>query len=323
MDTDRPLISILMAVFEPRLNWLREQLMSLNAQTYPRLHLYVRDDCSERVSFVQIQSCFQECITEFPFEIARNEENIGSTLTFERLTLEAEGDYFAYCDEDDIWLPEKLEVLERAIRESGAELVCSDMYIIDSEGQQIADSMTKVRKRHVFRSGDGLAGELLVHNFVTGCTMLLPAQTAKNAVPFCPYMVHDHYLALWCAARGSLLSIERPLVRYRVHGGNQTGVLTGVTGKESYERLRIDLALQRLTWLSENFPCDEALRDTLGKAVAWARARKTNWSDGVNGKLVWKYRQFSCMTSVFELVGRKLPDRLFRWCIRQGQSNKV
>lgn len=46
METGKPLISILMAVYEPRLDWLREQLDSLNAQTYPNLRLYVRDDCS-------------------------------------------------------------------------------------------------------------------------------------------------------------------------------------------------------------------------------------------------------------------------------------
>ena len=39
MGTDKPLISILMAVYEPRMDWLREQLMSLNDQTYPNLRL--------------------------------------------------------------------------------------------------------------------------------------------------------------------------------------------------------------------------------------------------------------------------------------------
>ena len=62
MGTDKPLISILMAVYEPRIDWLREQLVSLNEQTYPNLRLYIRDDCSPTVSYEQIQSCVQDCI---------------------------------------------------------------------------------------------------------------------------------------------------------------------------------------------------------------------------------------------------------------------
>ena len=73
MGTDKPRIAILMAVYEPRMDWLREQLLSLNAQTYPNLMLYVREDCSPTVPYEEIERCVQECITEFPFVMARNE----------------------------------------------------------------------------------------------------------------------------------------------------------------------------------------------------------------------------------------------------------
>ena len=46
MTENKPLISILMAVYEPRMDWLREQLLSLEAQDYPNLRLYIRDDAS-------------------------------------------------------------------------------------------------------------------------------------------------------------------------------------------------------------------------------------------------------------------------------------
>ena len=61
-ETGKPRIAILMAVYEPRMDWLREQLLSLNAQTYPNLMLYIRDDCSPTVPFEEIQSCVQDCI---------------------------------------------------------------------------------------------------------------------------------------------------------------------------------------------------------------------------------------------------------------------
>ena len=136
MKTGKPQISVLVAVYEPRMDWLKEQLLSLNAQTYPNLKLYIRDDCSPAVPFEEIQSCVQDCIRAFPYEIRRNEENLGSNGTFERLTQEAEGEYFAYCDQDDVWLPEKLSRLEAAMDEN-AQMAYCDMEIIDGADRKI------------------------------------------------------------------------------------------------------------------------------------------------------------------------------------------
>ena len=131
MVSAKPQISILMAVFEPRMDWLKEQLDSLNAQTYPNLKLYIRDDCSPSVSFEDIKELVNESITAIPYIVERNTENLGSNKTFERLTREAEGCYFAYCDQDDVWHPRKLEVLQRAIEAEKATLACSDVAVID------------------------------------------------------------------------------------------------------------------------------------------------------------------------------------------------
>lgn len=322
METGKPLIAILMAVYEPRLDWLREQLESLEAQTYPNLRLYIREDCSPTVPFAEIERVVRECIRSFPYELRRNEENLGSNLTFEQLTREAEGEYFAYCDQDDIWLPEKLEVLQREMEKSGVMLVCSDMYIIDGKGRQVADSITKVRRHHKFHSGSGLAEGLLISNFVTGCTMLVKSEAAKAAVPFCPYMVHDHYIALYCAASGGeICSVLRPLIRYRVHGGNQTGLMAGVTDKKSYGRIRIDQPLKRFRWLIREFPYKEELAQAIQLRIAWMEARKRNWDSGKEKRLIWKYRSFSPWASLFELVARWLPEMVFEWIISISKHN--
>ena len=323
MPADKPLISILMAVYEPRMDWLKEQLDSLEAQTYPNLRLYVRDDCSPTVPFEDIQRCVAECIRSFPCEIRRNERNMGSNLTFQALTEEAEGEYFAYCDQDDVWLPEKLVVLQDKFVESGAQLVCSDMYVIDKDGKRTADSITKIRRHHVFKTGTDLASGLLFHNFVTGCTMLMDAQTAKDAIPFCPYMIHDHYLALYAAEHGAIHSVCRQLISYRLHEGNQTDLLAGVTDRESYGTVRIDTMLDRLTWLRANFPCGPELKQTIDDGVMWAEARKRNWLHRGGKATIWKYRQFSKLPSLFEIAANWLPGPIFRLAILAGKRNLV
>lgn len=315
METDKPLISILMAVYEPRMDWLREQLESLEAQTYPNLKLYIRDDCSPTVPLGEIKALVKDCIRSFPYEVLRNEKNLGSNLTFERLTRDAAGEYFAYCDQDDVWLPEKIEVLQGALEKSGALLACSDMYVIDGEGRQKADSITKIRRRHRFRSGTGLAEGLLISNFVTGCTMLIRAETAKAAVPFCPHMVHDHYLALYCAAIGEIVSHPAPLIRYRIHGNNQSGFLAGVRDKASYERIRIGAPLEKFQWLERQFPFREPLLEAIARRRDWMQARLRNWRREGGRMTVWKYRRFGPMTVIFELAAPWFPERLFLWVI--------
>lgn len=319
----RPLISILMAVYEPRMDWLREQLDSLEAQTYPSLRLYIRDDCSPTVPFEEMEALVKECIRSFPYEICRNEENLGSNRTFERLTQEAEGEYFAYCDQDDVWLPEKLEVLQKELEDSGALLVCSDMYIIDGEGRQRADSITKVRRRHVFHCGYGLTEDLLISNFVTGCTMLVKRNAAQAAVPFCPYMVHDHYIALCCSKAGQIQSIMRPLIRYRIHGGNQSAVMAGVRDKESYGEIRIDNVVKRFQWLEKHFPDREGMEEEIGQRLDWMLARQSNWRERRGKRTVWKYRRFSPLASIFELAAVYFPEWVFLLFVDLKKKNLV
>ena len=315
-ETGKPRIAILMAVYDPRMDWLREQLLSLNAQTYPNLMLYVRDDCSPTVPYGDIQQCVRECITNFPYMMTRNERNLGSNLTFQQLTQEAEGAYFAYCDQDDIWLPEKLTVLEEEISKSGALLVCSDMYVIDGEGKQVADHINAVRHQK-FQSGTGLAKDLLFRNFVTGCTMLVKSRLAKEAVPFCPYLVHDQYIALCAARYGKILSLQVPLIRYRIHGGNQTGILAGVTDKKSYYQIRIIGTIQRMEWLNDHISgTDDMTAGKLQDGLKWAKARKQHWNHQGRLFTICRLYRFGPLTTLFEIVAPYLPNWAFQWIIR-------
>jgi len=284
-------ISILMAVYEPNMEWLREQLMSLNRLDYPNISLYIRDDASRKVPFSEIENAVKASISSFPVFLRQNPMNLGSNRTFEILTEEAEGEWFAYCDQDDIWLPEKLRVLLAAVKQENALLACSDVSVIDGDGRKLADSITELRRHHVFHSGEGLAPGLLTRNFAIGCTMLVRAETAKAAIPFCPYMVHDHYLALFCASRGEIVSVKKPLIQYRQHGGNQTGIMTGVTDKKSYCEERIESSVRKLLWLQDHFSCDKSLQREMENTLRWMVARKRYWCEKTGAKALWKYRE--------------------------------
>ncbi len=304
-EPEKPLISILMAVYEPRLNWLREQLDSLEAQTYPNLKLYIRDDCSPGVSFEEICRCVGECIRLFPYEIRRNEKNLGSNLTFERLTKEAEGDYFAYCDQDDVWLPEKLSILYDMAEDAGATLAYSDMRVIDGEGSLLADSLRELRPRLHYLSGDDLVEAFFFRNCAAGCSMLVRREIAQRAVPFPKDTVWDHWIAIVTSRFGKVMFTDEKLVFYRQHLNNQTGVLKGIASKADYRIKRLEPLRERLKAYERLAVPSEAIRRFI--------------SARLEGRVpdIWRYRQFSPFEAKLETVMRLIPERLFATIIKK------
>lgn len=307
MGTDKPLVSILLAVYKPNEVWLREQLESLNEQTYPNIELLICDDCPESPADEKI---FEECITKFPFKIVRNEKNSGSNKTFERLTEMGRGKYLSYCDQDDVWYSDKVSRMVEVLENAGSPLVCSDLAIIDGEGKRTADSITKVRKRHIFLEGESLAGALLVRNFVSGCAMLIRTDIAKKSLPFVDSLVHDHWLAINAALNGKIEVIGEPLIDHREHGNNQTGVLQGVNTKSEYFQTRIENMRKRIIDYKDRlFEYDEicGLVADLEKFNE-ARIRYFYSHRQCDLKIMKKYSGFSKQAVMLEAVMPFLPD---------------
>lgn len=324
LQSARPLVTIVMATYNPRMDWLKEQLASLESQTYRPLELVVLDDCSSKADLNEIQDCVEDCIKSIPYRIMRNEENLGSNKTFEKLTLLASGEYIAYCDQDDVWHEDKIETcFEELVKASGV-MAFSDMIIINGKGEKTADSITKVRRHHKFYSGTGLSRILLFSNFVTGCTTLVKTAKAKEAIPFCPHMVHDHWLALFCSVDERLVFIQKPLIDYRIHESNQTLMMAGVKDKDSYFRIRIDEALKKFLWLKERFQGEAELSQTIEQAIEWMKARSNHFK-GLHrsAATIWKYRRFSYWTSLFELMAPIFPEKVFMFIIGLKKKNIV
>lgn len=307
MATDKPLVSIVMAVYEPNMDWLREQLESLNVQTYPNIELLVRDDCSLTVPFEEICGCVEGCITAFPFQIQQNERNLGSNGTFERLTLEAKGAYIAYCDQDDVWEKNKVLLLEQHMK-AGTSFVYSDMRVIDSSGNIVAESLKHDRPRLKYREGTGLARYYAFTNCTAGCSMLMRSDLARMAVPFPEGTVCDQWLCLTSSATGAVSFIESPLVKYRIHGSNQTGVLAGISTKEEYMNNRIRPMQARVLEFDRRYGAPQDV-------VAFAQARAAGHVWGI-----WKNRELCRKDAWFEIVMKFLPASILRQIIKKAKQ---
>ena len=321
MDAAKPLIAILMAVYEPRLDWLKEQLASLEAQTYPNLRLYVRDDCSPTVPFGDIQKCIRSSIHSFPYEIQRNEKNVGPSTTFAWLSEEAEGEYFAFCDQDDVWLPEKLEKLKANLEESHATLAYCGLSVIGPDGKDVATDIRNLRKRDSFPEGTGLAPQLLVKNSIYGCTTLFPADVVRRSLPLPECMGYDHWFSLWAAKEGRIVRNEQPLIRYRFHGNNTSVPFRSIRGKRDYVTQRIELLEARADVYAERFSDSPELLSSAAAIREWAEARK-RWVQGDPTAFApfWKGRKLSPAAFLFELPMPVCSERVFASLLRRFQK---
>ena len=315
-------LAILLAIYQPREDWLIQLLDSLNGQTYPNLKLYVRNDCSPTYPVERLKQLLDEHITAFPYELRTNETNLGSNKTFEALVMDCSEDYVAFCDQDDVWLPEKLkngvELLENS--PLSPTLVCSELRVINGEGEVISPDMAHHRHRHVFLRGEGLAPALFTRNFVVGCTVILQRERALSYVPFPDEAVHDHYIAFRAALEGALDYLPEPQILYRVYGGNQTGVMTGVTTKADYYRERIRVYANRVDAFARYAPELPALRELQD----YCAARKENFQRKKGAvRALWKLRHCNPTTTLFEIVALRLPTPLFRLAIRMIQKRII
>lgn len=338
METDKPLVSILLAVYKPNTQWLIEQLISLNNQTYNNIELLVYDDCPELpVDEVLVK----KHITNFPYALTRGVKNEGSNKAFEHLTKMANGDLFAYCDQDDIWENEKIELMvEKFISTDGSiensdkvnekyinygkdvTLVCSDLSIINEKSKKTANSITEIRKRHEFKSGYNLAKDLLMTNFVVGCAMMVRSDVAKKAIPFESTLVHDQWIAIIAAIDGKIEFINKPLVRYRQHSCNQTMILKAIYDKPTYYNIRIDGFFKRYRAFKKRLSYNDNLRQNIDEFLIWLEARR-NYSikpSFKDLKVMIKYRDFHKISILVETFLPFIPSSIFKYIIKLTQK---
>lgn len=315
-------VTILLSVYKPNLDWLNQLLISLNNQTYKNLELIVCNDCPDFPVNHDILDC---TITNFKYDLFVNKQNLGSNKAFELLTSLATGDYIAYCDQDDIWHPNKIEFLVKALKATNSVLAFSDMYVIDENGNKTADSISQIRKRQKCFDDSNLTKTFLVRNFISGCSMLIKADIAKKAIPFSNHLIHDHWLVLYASTKGSIKFVDKALIGYRQHSNNQTSVLMNVETKNDYYNIRIKQQATTLKELKNLFINDTKTIDLINKALCWCEARDKWWKKSNISALLTliKLKNIFKSVTLFEIVMARMPSFVFKYAITQIKSGKI
>lgn len=203
--------------------YLAQQLDSVLNQTVQDFRILIQDDGSRDHTLAIIHKYCQA----FPQKVTlcREEGPLGGAAqNFLSLAAKATGGYVAFCDQDDVWLPDKLEASLAAIRQLEEEDGGTQPALIFS-GVCPVNKNLKILPHSPVGSGISLKlSRLLVQNCANGCTMLCNrALYTRLGAYDDKILMHDWWALLVATAVGKVAYLPRELVLYRQHGANAVG----------------------------------------------------------------------------------------------------
>lgn len=210
--------------------FVQKQIDSILDQTIPVHEIVVCDDCStDRTKEILLE--YKE---KYPtiFELHFNEENLRSDKNFEKAIFLTTGDYIFLSDQDDLWVPEKVDKILAIFNENPtAEGVFSDAAFIDDNDNLIYSEISLWESVCFFHESikqpsDLRKSLLYISNFLTGATLCIKKETKDFSIPFMTIknFIHDEWYAFLLSHRDKLRFSTEKLIYYRLHNNQQLGV---------------------------------------------------------------------------------------------------
>jgi len=224
------MIDILLATYNGE-RYLSEQIDSILNQSYQNWKLLIRDDGSTDKTI----SIIEQYCTTFPQQIIKingPSHNIGVISSFELLLKESESDYIMFCDQDDVWLKDKIKIsFETLLKKETTYgktiplLIHTDLMVVDECLKLINPSFwdyTHLNPNIIELNKYFLA----IANCITGCTILMNKAAKNISIPFpdtC--LMHDAHIGLKVITNGYILHLSEPTIYYRQHSKNKLGAI--------------------------------------------------------------------------------------------------
>ncbi|GEO10494.1 glycosyltransferase family 2 protein [Segetibacter aerophilus] len=228
------LVSIVLATYNGEA-FLAKQLESLFNQTYSNIEIIAVDDGSKDNT---VSILHEHALRHPNMKVYVNDMNLGFIKNFEKGCSLSCGDLIALCDQDDYWDENKIKKMAAAIEDHPIiycdSLVCNDN--LEPTGTKISDLVN-------FRSWSNPL-QLAVFCRIYAHAIMFTKSFFNKAVPFLDVIPPDWWLPYLSTFYGGIKYFPEPLILYRQHAGNVTGVIGG-KGKKNREvskaeRTRLD-----------------------------------------------------------------------------------
>lgn len=210
------LISIALATYNGE-RFIREQIDSILNQTLSDFEIIVCDDCSadNTVNIIKDYATKDSRI-----KIYTNVRNLGFKKNFEHILTLCHGGYIAFCDQDDIWVPDHLQILLEKIENH--DCVCANAQMIDDNGNPMGITMRDFIPAHILpTNNEFFYKHELYGNIVQGTACMIRRGLLEKALPI-PESVkfHDWWFALIACEHGGCKYIDKTILQYRRHEAN-------------------------------------------------------------------------------------------------------
>ena len=227
------MISVCMATFNGG-KFIREQLESILSQLPPDAEIIIADDGSTDDTLLVVDSLNESRIRVLPAE-----RHLGVIYNFERALRASKGEIVFLADQDDVWLPGKVEMCLAALNE--ADLVMHDAFLLGhSDAFESAWGRNgKLSDIRTYRSG--VVANWWKNSF-TGCCMAFRRKVLDKALPFPKNLpMHDQWLGVVAEKYFKVSYVDEPLVDYRQHSSNATHIEKSPAGVLQKIKWRVDL----------------------------------------------------------------------------------
>ena len=230
-------IDILMATYNGE-QYVREQIESILCQTHKEFNLIISDDASSD-NTVNILKEYEK--KDERIKIFIQYKNLGVISNFEFLLSQVKSDFFMLADQDDIWNKEKIEKSFNKLKKEDADLVYTDLEIVDQDLKIKSNSYWKtkgfekrIKKYNNFES-------LYLNNYITGCTIICKSKWIDEILPLpkkTKFLIHDYWIALLISLKGKISYLDEPTIKYRQHKNNSVGSKRKSDEIKDFERIR-------------------------------------------------------------------------------------
>ncbi|HAJ73864.1 MAG TPA: hypothetical protein DCM49_03600 [Lachnospiraceae bacterium] len=264
------MISVAMAVCDGE-KYIEQQLRSIMEQTKIPDEIVISDDasCDRTLEIVDdIRMEFEEAEIPILFRVIRNKVRQGYIRNFRNALEKCRGDIIFLCDQDDIWMRDKVSRMTALLEKyPQIQVLASGFSMIDENGDLLPDhdrgrgtNQNLLKRRVPAGKITNIAlKELIYHNFCQGCAMAFRKNVKDEFLEnFTDSIPHDWQINLSAAVGGGTYFYDRKLFRYRIHRDNTTGLAEGqsLRQKKSGEvRMKVpEQGLENLRYLQERYP---------------------------------------------------------------------
>lgn len=217
-------IDILMATYNGE-KYLKEQIDSILNQTYKNINLIIADDCSKDSTREILKEYEQK---DKRVKVFYQEKNLGCVKNFEFLLNQVKSEIFMLSDQDDVWLPEKVEKTYQKLENENADLAFCDLEVVDKNLKTIYPSFNDFMKlsRKIKKYINSYKLNYL-YCCVTGCTLMMKKKWISTIIPIpreSKHLIHDHWMGIIIGVNGGKsVYVPEKYIKYRQHGNNQIG----------------------------------------------------------------------------------------------------